>query len=271
MHLLKLGFVVPEVVKKGLTTEEDIEAIKEWRKDKWPQLTEEQIAIFLIACNNCQELTKYTIESNIRIKNSGPNLFTDRNFNNENLRKISQVMTFSVMPDRYQDTLILVISMNDFNYKNYCQEAHFKLYFMVIDSIAYDNPPREAIIIVDAKGVSLMHITTIRMNLLKLHSEYFDRGLPLACREVHFINCSYALTCCFNVTKPFIRSDKLQKIHFHHGTRNDTIPETLSIPKKYLPKEYGGELKSVRYYHNRTMDKLVQMQQYFDLEEQQRS
>ncbi|KAK4878814.1 hypothetical protein RN001_011320 [Aquatica leii] len=265
------GFTVSDVVKKGLTSEENVEIIKKWSKSKWPQLTEEQIAVFLIACNNSQDLTKHTIESNIRIKNSSPNLFKNRNLDNENLRKISQAMTFSVMPERYQDTVIFVINMNDSNYKNYCQESHFKLYFMVIDSIVHDNPPRDAIIIVDSKKSSLMHITTIRLNLLKLHSEYFERGLPIACKAVHFINSSYALSCCVNFTKPFIRSDLFQKLHFHHGTHNDTIPETLSIPKRYLPKEYGGELKSVRYYHQQTMDKLIQMQPYFDLEEQQRS
>ncbi|KAK4878813.1 hypothetical protein RN001_011319 [Aquatica leii] len=245
---LTLGFTVAEVVKKGLTTVEDIEALKEKRKNKRPKLTDEQIAIFLIACSNCQDFTEETIESNIALKNSGSNIFRNRNLKNETLRKVSETLNFSVMPEKYEDSVIFLLSFNDNNYKNYCQESHFKLYFMVIDSIVYDDPPRDGIIIIDAKGYSLMHITTLRLSLLKTYSEYFNSGIPLLIKAIHFINCSHAISCCFNVVRPFIKSEKLQKIHFHNACNN--LSETLSIPPKYLPKEYGGELKGIRYYHN---------------------
>lgn len=45
---------------------------------------------------------------------------------------------------------------------------------------------------------------------------------------------------------------------------------TKYIPKKCLPKDFGGDLPSVRDLHDVTVKKLESMIPYFDAEEKQR-
>lgn len=85
----KHGFKAEEIVKQGRTTNTKIEEIKKWLtlQSHIPAISDEQIVLFLIACNNDIEHTKNTIENYFRIKYSAPELFTKRNIDSKEMKQ----------------------------------------------------------------------------------------------------------------------------------------------------------------------------------------
>lgn len=83
----KHGFKAEEVVKQGRTTNTKIEEMKKWltQQSHIPALSDEQIVLFLLACNNVIENTQNTIENYFRIKFSAPELFTKRNIDSKEM------------------------------------------------------------------------------------------------------------------------------------------------------------------------------------------
>lgn len=76
----KHNFKAEDIVKEGRTTQSNIEEIKQWLsfKPNFPEMSEEQICLFLIACNNDLEQVKITIENFFKQKSSSPELFMSR-------------------------------------------------------------------------------------------------------------------------------------------------------------------------------------------------
>lgn len=85
----KHGFKAEEIVRQGRTTRLKIEEIKKCLslKGNIPPMSEEQIVLFLIACNNVIENTQVTIENYFRIKFSAPELFTNRNVDSKEMKQ----------------------------------------------------------------------------------------------------------------------------------------------------------------------------------------
>lgn len=74
------GFKVDDLIKRGRTTKSKIEEMRKWLSLKRiiPPMSDEQIALLLIACSNNIEHTQITTENYFKIKSSAPELFTNR-------------------------------------------------------------------------------------------------------------------------------------------------------------------------------------------------
>lgn len=71
------------------------------------------------------------------------------------------------------------------------------------------------------------------------------------------------------IVKPLVRSEMLNKVHFHSSNMNYEKFYKDHIPKSHLPKEYGGELESVKSLHDQQRQILKSLGEYFKLEEMQ--
>lgn len=79
MSTVKLGFCASEVIKKGRITQHEIEELKLWlNTQSLPDLTEEQIIIFLIACGRDQNAAQATITSFYSVRKVLKELFVNR-------------------------------------------------------------------------------------------------------------------------------------------------------------------------------------------------
>lgn len=67
--------------------------------------------------------------------------------------------------------------------------------------------------------------------------------------------------------KPLIRTDFMQKVHFHSTNMNYEKFYEEWIPKCCLPSDYGGELESIDELHNKHRKTILKMRDYFLLEE----
>lgn len=82
------AFKADDVVKSGRTTKSNVEDIRKWLKFKpnIPELSDEQIVLFLIACENIIETTQYTIECYFKYKSASPELFSNRDVDSDDMQ-----------------------------------------------------------------------------------------------------------------------------------------------------------------------------------------
>ncbi|KAF5273600.1 hypothetical protein FQR65_LT04599 [Abscondita terminalis] len=136
---------------------------------------------------------------------------------------------------------------------------------MSYDALVYDNPPEGMLVITDCKNFTPMFLTKFKISLLKAITQYVQEGAPVRFKGLHMVNCSLAMGMAYKIVKPFVNREAQERIHLH---QDDDQLQSF-IPKKYLPKEYGGDLESISVYQKKSIEKLMRLQEYFDLEEQQ--
>lgn len=75
------------MVAKGRVSREGIEELKEWLKgEDYPELTEEQLVVFLLSCGCELEATQKTIRAHYRSKLNVPEFFDERDVDREELQ-----------------------------------------------------------------------------------------------------------------------------------------------------------------------------------------
>lgn len=90
--LPRYGFTAQKVIDDGRTAWQDVEELKKWLSTQdFPKLTDEQVVVFLLSCDNDHEATKKTIEAFYYSKTNAPELFNDRNLERPDLQK--QILT----------------------------------------------------------------------------------------------------------------------------------------------------------------------------------
>ncbi|KAB0791392.1 hypothetical protein PPYR_03192 [Photinus pyralis] len=267
MSEVKFGFSAGAIIQAGHVSDDDLQLLKIWQRETdLPQLTDEQLVLFLIATGSSVELCKATIETHFRIKTKTPVLFKDRNVQNEDLRKIARVMHFAVMPERYGGSTLFFSGLNDSNYRNLDFACFLRMNCLIVEAILQDNNPQDVIYAVDCRGSTFMHAWKINVHLLKVYFDYIQHGLPCRIKNVHFLHSNRVMHTIYNMFKPWIGQEISSKIKLH-SSQESTNSFYEWIPKRYLPKQFGGDLESIRVYHERTMKKLVELQFYFDAEQ----
>lgn len=71
------------------------------------------------------------------------------------------------------------------------------------------------------------------------------------------------------MVKPFISTGLLSRIHWHTSDMDYEKFYEDHIPKHCLPSDYGGDLGSVEELNQQHKRKLMEMNEYFLLEEKQ--
>lgn len=69
--------------------------------------------------------------------------------------------------------------------------------------------------------------------------------------------------------KPFTSTGFLSKIFWHTPDMDFEKFFEEHIPKACIPSDYGGDLESVEELHSRHKALLMEMREYFELEEKQ--
>lgn len=67
--------------------------------------------------------------------------------------------------------------------------------------------------------------------------------------------------------KPIVRSDLLNRVHFHSPKMNYEKFYKEYLPRSCLPAEYGGHLQTSMELHKIHRQSLVEMREYFLFEE----
>ncbi|KAB0791394.1 hypothetical protein PPYR_03194 [Photinus pyralis] len=272
MSEVKFGFNARDIIREGHVAEDDLRTLRDWLSSTdLPKLNDEQLVLFLISTNNDVEVCKGTVENYFRCKTAECVLFRDRNVLNEDLRRIAGVGYFAVLPERYQGSSLFLSSFQDTNYRNFDTPSFLKMNCMVLESVLQDENPQDSIYIIDVRGFSFMHIFKLNLHVIPVYFNYIQTAIPLITKNLHILYANRALFAAFNIIKPWLHKDLATKVVFHAGDNGMRDFYEKWIPKRYFPKEIGGDLGSIKVYHERTMRKVRDLQHYFDAEEKQRT
>ncbi|XP_050499775.1 alpha-tocopherol transfer protein-like [Diabrotica virgifera virgifera] len=116
------------------------------------------------------------------------------------------------------------------------------------------------ILLYDHQHLSMKHVFHVTpafvMNLVKLAEQIFDSNFI----EWHFINSPPIVEVILKVLKAFMKPELYNRLRYHHTL--DTLPDY--IPLEVLPKDYGGNERSLEELRELYLKKLEEHQPYFD-------
>nr|CAH7758651.1 unnamed protein product [Callosobruchus chinensis] len=272
---MEFNYTAQEVIDQNRTKKEYINSIKDWLSicnDKLvpPLLQEQMIVQFLLSCDNDVEFTKTTIAAFYRCKKAAPEFHDNRDMRRADIRTALNTMHMATLPVRTDDNCAIhFFKLNDTNYHNYDVSVIMKLSFMLVDVTLKNNPPNGLMVLLDMKGTGLMHLTKFKIGAIKKYFQFLQEGFPMKLKIIHIINGAYIMEKLMSIIKVFIKSELIEMIHIHPS---DMPSEKLHelVPKKCLPKEYGGDLPSEKELHEVTLGQLNDRQKFWETEEMMR-
>lgn len=272
---LEYQFKAEDLVAEGRTSKENMEDIRMFvssLNDKYvpKRIQDEIILIFLISCANNVALTKKTILSYYYLKKHSPEIFDDRDLDRSDIQLALNTIHMSSIPVRTDDNdVIHYFNIHDTNYRNFDLVPIMKVSYMLMDIAHEKNPPNGLIVLIDMKGTSLMHMTKLKMGAIKKYLSFLQEGFPMRLKIIHFINSVYFIDKLLALVRVFMKSELMSMLQIHPpGLEGEELFKL--IPKKCLPKEYGGDLPSENELHQRTVEQFNSKQKFWDMEEKLR-
>ncbi|KAF7287655.1 hypothetical protein GWI33_006000 [Rhynchophorus ferrugineus] len=269
---IPFNFKTEDLIKSGRTTKYNVEGLKEWLKQMpaLPEMQDEQLGIYLIACNNDIEATKNCIIAYFKHRALGPELFSDRSITREDLKLVHKVSQMAIIPKRTKDNYMIVLGqLKDTSYSNFYVDAQAKYLYMLLDCLLYNDPPNGLIVIINIKGVGLMHLTRLKVSIVKKFFQYLQEALPTKLKEIHVLNTSYVFDKAMLIMKPFMSKELFDIIIKHPPNMDlDHFFENY-ISADLFPADLGGKMSSMEELNEKSLELCQNLQQYLATLEQQ--
>ncbi|KRT80506.1 CRAL-TRIO domain containing protein [Oryctes borbonicus] len=113
---------------------------------------------------------------------------------------------YIAFPTKTEDGCIIVHHrLHDFTYWKYNMCDSMKLLCMTLDAALFEYPPTGLIVLFDMKGVSLMHLTRVKLGYVKIFFDYYQEALPVKLKAIHVLNSVYFLDKVMTIIKPFMK------------------------------------------------------------------
>lgn len=135
--------------------------------------------------------------------------------------------------------------------------------------MTFKQGPRDGIIIFDdLDGASIFHLLRPSLSTIRKGIRFLQEASPLDVKAIHIMNCVPFINSITAMAKPFMRSEMFNKVHFHSPDMDyNELQTKFGIPKSHLPSDYGGDLKSLEDLHVEQRKQLMELRDYFLMEE----
>ncbi|XP_066144996.1 retinaldehyde-binding protein 1-like [Euwallacea fornicatus] len=269
---IEYNFTAEDLVKANRTTSYNIDALREWLNlmPTIPHLSDEQIAIFLIACKNDIEATKNCIVCFFKYKAAAPELFAERDLDGDEMINSFKVSSVAIMPQRTKENYSVVIgSLKDTSYSSFNLDSQCKVVFMYLDYILHENPPAGLIVVLNLKGVGLMHITRLKLSTVKKFFAFLQEALPTQLKHIHILNTSYVFDKILVILKPFMNRELFDMIITHSPNADMEAFFKNHIGKDTFPSDFGGTLPNLEQLCQETKYKCKKVRSYLEACENQ--
>lgn len=205
-------------------------------------------------------------------KHSSPEFFSNRDLDSPEIQACLDNLIFVALPITPDNCNLILHKLKSHKPHDYVFEEAVKTYVMKAEEYTYHNGPRSgSIFINDLTGASFMHLFRVSINSLRKGLKFLQEASPLDVKAVHILNVIPLFDTMFNMAKPFLRSEMINKIHLHSSNMDYEKFYEEWIPKSHLPSDYGGDLESTEDLHEKQRKKFMEMHDYFLLEEQQKN
>ncbi|KAJ3635613.1 hypothetical protein MTP99_008509 [Tenebrio molitor] len=221
---------------------ENVKSLSEWveQQPHLPDITELQVILFLHSCYYDMEAAKTTIENYFTLRTNS-DLF---HCATEEMIKRTLSMSFiHLFPKKTPEgDVVLLMRLLDRRPEVYVCLEHLKVMTMLMSLYFHQYGPANGMVAVfDMEGASLGHLTRINLSGMKQLLYFIQEALPTRIKSVHYVNTIPMTHHLVALLKPFMKKEIYRMLKFHYSY--DSFYEC--VPKKCLPKEYGGDLPDV--------------------------
>lgn len=171
---------------------------------------------------------------------------------------------FTVFPyrDQHGRRILLIEAGKKWNTKEVSLTEIVRGIMLIVEAALLEPKTQIAgsVILIDLNGLSLTHVWQFTPNLAKLILEYVQECVPLRVKAIHLLNQPYVFNMLYAIFKPFI-GEKLRKRIFFHGDNFGGLLE--QVDAKFIPTQYGGEMKLETIYGPQLHKLICQFEQEF--------
>ncbi|KAF5284125.1 hypothetical protein FQR65_LT00125 [Abscondita terminalis] len=186
----------------------------------------------------------------------------------DDVQKALDVGSVCVWPQKTKDGYAIIqYKFKSSDYWKWDIKSAIKLVFMTIEMAIFDYPARGLIILVDLENMSAGHLIRLRPQSVKLFFEYLQEALPVKLKFFHVLNSPSFLNQLISIILPLMHKEIFEKMRFHPKNIDWEDFYEQYVPKEALSKDYGGDLPCCSEIEKSTLQKLIEMEEFFDTEE----
>ncbi|XP_072934340.1 alpha-tocopherol transfer protein-like [Epargyreus clarus] len=240
----KQGILKEHGLKESIL-QEDVDAILEWYY-KQPHLScapinRDFIERMLVIAKGSREKTKRRIDNFYKYRSLAPELIQSRI---KLLDGSTDMWTFyrqAALPIPFQGKRISVVKFCDPDPNNYSTEALFINTLLLGDlRLKYDYIFND-IWIIDFKNACFGHLLRTNPSIVQKSTQIFQDGTGIRVSAIHLMNSPPFIQNVSNFMKQFVKPKIMERVIIH-----DSISDLHKhIPRRYLPKDYGGDQPSL--------------------------
>ncbi|XP_073977946.1 alpha-tocopherol transfer protein-like [Rhodnius prolixus] len=247
----------------------DVSFIKEWirKQPHLPQLNDNQIIMFLRACDYSLERTKETIDLNYTTRTKLPDFFSERDLERKAIKIGMEYLHIAVSPKREDDSIVISAGIKPLEISKLFTEEYLKLALMIHDMTHLEYGSAEGYIyILDFKNVTFTLVLHLPLPVIVNALKFWQYCATYKIKGIHIINGGTVFEKALPIFQPFLKSEivAMIKVHSNYESLRD------AVSPKTLPSDYGGSCASVEELTREAYKNTALYKEWFFEEEKQR-
>lgn len=244
---------------------EDIAHLKSWieKQPHLPNAAEVDLIHFYHASEYSLQKTKELLEIHYTFRTDAPEFYPTPEYQppryNYNVWDICYIVLCpKPTPEGYR---IIYCGLRDTNPSKYHFEIALAMFIRMMSSVEAEGGLCPGyVFIYDIAGITLQHLATVSVSLVKKFLYFVQDGVPVKVKAVHMINVTSIIDKIMFLIKPFIKKALFDMLYFH----SDMEEFYKAIPKECLPCDLGGTSPSRNELLELTRQKVERCKDYLD-------
>ncbi|KAG5670011.1 hypothetical protein PVAND_000298 [Polypedilum vanderplanki] len=269
--LVDKAFNYDEILQRQKLNHDDVVALRKIAKDipAVPRLIfDKQLVLFTCVAGGDINKAASFLQRFYEIKQSSPALFGKRDPESKSIQHQMEIQEIASLPITQDNCFVFIHRVLDFPPREYNYNVVYRMFMMMAEASIYKDGPRDGVIFVsDWKNVKFAHLFRPGIKSLKVMLDFLRNANPLPLKAVHVFNASYLVQVLIAMVRPLMWSELFDMIHVHSGDTDYKDFFHQHIPRSHMPQDYGGDLPTLKELHEKTAKNLLNMRDYFCLEE----
>ncbi|XP_063235065.1 alpha-tocopherol transfer protein-like [Bacillus rossius redtenbacheri] len=249
---------------------EDILHLSAWlaRQPHLPPVDDLLLDRFLYNCKYSLSRCKSVLDMYYTVRTAVPEFFKHRDATEDSIRRSCEVTLAAALPRLTPaGHRVFVHRLLDADSRRFDLLAHSRRVFMLVDVLLHTEPVLGAVVVLDLHASTWAHVLRAPPPLLRRLAVCFQDSCPIAIKEIHFVNAPGFIRKFLDIIRPLLKKKLNERVHVHTGGL-ETVGK--SLPLHMLPKEYGGEEKSLKELSDAWQLALERRRDWFKAEELKR-
>ncbi|CAH1184816.1 unnamed protein product [Phyllotreta striolata] len=255
-------------LKKYQKSEEDLDecvsVMKNWiiTEKCFPEFPDERVLINFLLMNKFDiQNTKQKLQMYYSIREILPEFFKNKHPDSAHMREVAEKMCYIPLPkltdEGYRVAIVKFVDDNPRNFRVYDFFAHT---YNVTEIRLHEDVTAGDILVYDLGNLKVGHFFKLTPVVLKKTSVILEKVYSNRVKQIHILNSPKYAATTISLTKQIMKPKMAARIHVHKRTK--TISEHISLG--ILPRDYGGEEKSLAELNKLWLKKLAEYKGRFD-------